>query len=101
MQNNHLHAFASPPFWQWFDELIQEGNVYEFIDFTTVEANGHFRPVSSPVKILFTHETTSHVIMQPPVFIPMHKFELKTVTKLHNYVRASDPEDTPTFAPGY
>lgn len=79
MQDYHVHAFGEQSFWQLLENCIHEGNIYHVIHFRTVKATGFFRPVSSPIRIVFTNTTTCQQIEQGPVIIPLHKFELKSV----------------------
>lgn len=99
-QDYHVHAYASNSVWQWWNDIIHEGNFYEFMDFETREATGFLRPVSSMIRIHFTHVTTGHEIIQPPLFIPMHKFELKSVKELCDYSHSLELDHVPAFSMG-
>ncbi|KAL8121199.1 hypothetical protein AgCh_018092 [Apium graveolens] len=97
IQDYHVHAFVSGSVWQWWNEVIHEGSVYELIDFMTVDVARKMRHVSSAIKIIFTHVITGQRIVNPPVNIPMQKFELKTLKSLYNSSFFDERKDIATF----
>ncbi|XP_074351610.1 replication factor A protein 1-like [Apium graveolens] len=94
----HVHAFVNREVWQVWNHFIEEGSVYDISRFLTVDAAGKLRPVSSPNIFFFTNVTVCQQIVNPPINIPMHKFEFKTIESLYSAFFFDEQDEVPIFS---
>ncbi|KAK1360109.1 hypothetical protein POM88_044583 [Heracleum sosnowskyi] len=94
----HVHAFAIPEIWNGIANIIVEGNLYEFFNFTVIEATGPLRPVSSNYMIRLNQLTTVNHLFGYPVFIPRNKFELSDIEQINDFATLSDTNGNATYA---
>lgn len=55
-QHDRIHAFVKADLWNALGNTIVEGGMYEISNFLITQAYGFYRPVRSPIKILFTQQ---------------------------------------------
>lgn len=95
-----MHAFVNPQEWNFFHNIVDEGELYLLQNFQVVEVTGNLRPVTTAMLILFTPSTImNHAILDLP-HIPMHKFELVPFGDVIHPSKSSPPDQTPTFSIG-
>ncbi|KAK1367680.1 hypothetical protein POM88_033772 [Heracleum sosnowskyi] len=97
-QNYHVCAFVVPYVWEVFQNIFTEGNCYDINSFTTTQATGKLRPVSSNMMINFNQNTTVYHMDNQPNIVPFHKFELKDIAEVYDIARSYVPDEIPTYA---
>lgn len=100
VQNTHLHATVSPQLWNYFQNILNEGGLYEIVNIRVMPATGYYRPVHSTKCISFIRLTTITPILDDDISIPMHKFEIVPLPILSETPFIYDNMDEPIYSTG-
>ncbi|XP_074346783.1 uncharacterized protein LOC141685591 [Apium graveolens] len=74
-ENFHVQATIDSNVWDIFQEVINEGKVYEISDFLTKKDTRKHRSVSSRIFITFNSETVIEPLLGDDTTIALHKFD--------------------------
>ena len=95
-----MQAIIKGDLWNHFENIIEEGNVYDVAHFSTTIASGSFRPVRSGINIMFKNGTTVMPIAEENIEIPIHKFEFSELEDLRDIVNSFSELRNPPYSTG-